>query len=115
MTEPLDETTEGRSADACPVCGEHRLAIIDFPELTGGGRSPAAEVVGGSGSDPTVPAIGCLACGAEWEDVNAFRAAVAAGPSGAVSDDAVRDDTGNAGPAIEEVAGLDASPEVGES
>ena len=67
---------DDRSADACPVCGEHRLAIIDFPELPGGVASPVAELVGGRGSDPSAPAIGCLACGAEWADVEAFRKAV---------------------------------------
>jgi hypothetical protein len=85
VNEPVEhpgDTEEDRSADACPVCGEHRLAIIDFPELPGGVASPAAELVGGRGSDPLAPSIGCLACGAEWADVEAFRRAADEAGSG---------------------------------
>ena len=91
-----DPSSADRSADACPVCGEHRLAIIDFPELPGGVPSPAAELVGGRGADPSAPSIGCLACGAEWPDVAAFRSAVATAESLASSDLAVEPARGDA-------------------
>lgn len=76
--EPTDngsDATEGRSAESCPVCGAHRLAVLDFPELSGSqGITQEPEIIG-RGADPVVPAIGCLACGAQWRDLDAFRRA----------------------------------------
>jgi hypothetical protein len=78
---PSDAGTRGEAADdrsalACPVCGEHRLAIIDFPETTATGYQALSEIIGmGEPTVVTPPAIGCLACGAEWPNVDAFQAA----------------------------------------
>jgi hypothetical protein len=69
-----------RSRDACPACGEHELAVIDFPDQHSTGYLPANEILGmGEPVAMTPPAIGCLACGAEWPDLDAFRGAAAAG------------------------------------
>jgi hypothetical protein len=77
MTGPGGEAA--RSSEACPACGAHRLAILTFPDLAGGNRPAEAEVVLiGRSADPSPPPIGCLACGAEWADLDAFREAAAA-------------------------------------
>jgi hypothetical protein len=69
---------DARSIEACPACGAHRLALLSFPDLSGG-RPPEAEVVlAGRSADPAPPPIGCLACGAEWSDLDSFRRAVEA-------------------------------------
>jgi len=63
-----------RSRYACPRCGEHRLAIIEFPRQHSVGFVPANEIIGmGEPTVLTPPAIGCLACGAEWPTLAAFR------------------------------------------
>jgi hypothetical protein len=73
---PSDEGADDRSALACPVCGEHRLAIIDFPETTATGYQALSDIIGmGEPTVVTPPAIGCLGCGAEWPDIAAFQAA----------------------------------------
>lgn len=69
-------TEDTRSAEACPECGAHRLAVLEFPYLPTTGYQPFAEVVGmGEARQRSGPGIGCLACGSEWADVDAFRAA----------------------------------------
>lgn len=72
-----------RSRQACPACGEHALAVIDFPEQHATGYLAANEIMGmGEPTALTPPAIGCLACGAEWRDIDAFRAAASAAEAG---------------------------------
>jgi hypothetical protein len=68
----LDETT--RSAAACPRCGAHRLATLDLPTIDTTGYRPLDEIYGMTGG-PNLqePAIGCLACGAEWPGLAAFN------------------------------------------
>ena len=64
-----------RSAYPCPRCGASRLAMITFPEQRTMGFAPAFEIIGmGEPVVMTPPAIGCLACGAEWPSVEAVRA-----------------------------------------
>jgi hypothetical protein len=72
-----DTDRDARSAETCPVCGAHRLATIDFPRLSGAPYLPASEAVGipTSSDRPALPGIGCLACGASWPSLAAFRAA----------------------------------------
>lgn len=73
MIESQDET---RSAETCPVCGEHRLTLLYFPETSVIGVRPYDELYGmGDASAGTEPGIGCLACGSEWPDLAAFRRA----------------------------------------
>lgn len=69
-------TEDTRSAEACPECGAHRLAVLEFPYLPTTGYQPFAEVVGmGEARQRSGPGIACLACGSEWQDLDAFRAA----------------------------------------
>lgn len=69
-----DETA--RSDEACPACGAHRLVLLDFPDTPISGYQANSDLLGmGDLHEATPPAIGCLACGAEWPDLAAFRAA----------------------------------------
>ena len=68
-----------RSDQACPACGAHRLAVLSFPHLPGGSPTDLEIPLGGRAADPAAPAIGCLACGAEWRDLDAFSRAQAGG------------------------------------
>ncbi len=74
----MDPTTDetSRSVEACPACGAHRLAVLDLPTTPATGYRAYDELIGlrALESEPR-PAIGCLACGAEWPDLQAFRAA----------------------------------------
>ena len=72
-----DSTDDLRSAEACPVCGEHRLTLLYFPETSVLGVRPYDELyfLGDKTAD-TPPGIGCLACGSDWTDLEAFRRAV---------------------------------------
>lgn len=64
-----------RSREACPACGAHRLTIIDFPDVPSMGVQPYSELLGmGEPHASTPPGIGCLECGAQWDDLEAFRA-----------------------------------------
>ncbi|HEY7736908.1 MAG TPA: hypothetical protein VH813_08960 [Candidatus Limnocylindrales bacterium] len=67
-----------RSERACPACGAHRLAVLSFPDLPGSRPTDLEIPLGGRAADPAAPAIGCLACGAEWRDLDAFSRATAA-------------------------------------
>ena len=84
--QPTDEPTDdARSADACPRCAAHRLAILEFPALTSTIHEPASDAFGivSETRQPGVPGIGCLACGAEWPSLAAFRAEQLEGPGAA--------------------------------
>jgi hypothetical protein len=68
-----------RSVQACPVCGAHQLALIDFPEISTVGYQPYSEVIGmGEAQERHEPGIGCLACGAGWNSLQAFKEGAAA-------------------------------------
>jgi hypothetical protein len=72
-----DDST--RSDEACPACGAHEMALVDFPSVSAVGYQVFSETIGmGEVRATTAPAIGCLACGAEWADLASFRAAQAA-------------------------------------
>ena len=71
-----DQPDAEQSKEACPVCGEHRLTLLHFPETSVAGVRPYDELYAmGDRSADTAPGIGCLACGSEWRDLAAFRAA----------------------------------------
>jgi len=71
-----DSADEARSNEACPVCGEHRLALLSFPNVDVLGVQPYAELIGmGDPTPDTAPGIACLACGSEWPDLDEFRSA----------------------------------------
>jgi hypothetical protein len=69
-----------RSEQACPACGAHQLAVLSFPSLPGSNPTDIEVPLGGRAADPSAPAIGCLACGAEWRDLETFSRARAGGP-----------------------------------
>jgi hypothetical protein len=71
-----DEIDAARSVDACPRCGEHRLAVLEFPALTSTIFEPVSDAFGiiTDARRPGVPGIGCLACGTEWSSLAEFRA-----------------------------------------
>lgn len=73
----MNDGHEGaRSAETCPVCGEHRLTLLYFPETSVIGVRPYDELYGmGDASADTEPGIGCLACGSDWPDLTEFRRA----------------------------------------
>jgi hypothetical protein len=79
----LEPSPTDRSNEACPVCGAHRLALVEFPTVSGAANPAASEVFGATTTpDQTPPAIACLACGCDWPDLPAFRLA----QSGAAGD-----------------------------
>ena len=66
---------EARSQLACPVCGQHRLAIARPPHIAVMGVQPYSDLLGLGDREPeTPPAIECLACGTRWRDIDAFNA-----------------------------------------
>ena len=84
MTDPGE-----RSAYSCPRCGAKRLAMITFPEARTMGFAPAFEIIGmGEPVVMTPPAIGCLACGAEWPTVEAVRSELGLSSDGEADPDA---------------------------
>ena len=77
---PGPDDPAARSELACPECGEHRLSVLDFPAVPALGYQANSELLGmGELHAATPPAIGCLACGAEWPDLAAFRDAAESG------------------------------------
>lgn len=66
---------DARSKEACPRCGQYRLALIEPPDVELTNIQVANETLG----IPTdvrlqgEPAIECLACGAEWPDLASLR------------------------------------------
>jgi hypothetical protein len=71
-----EQSEQATSAEACPVCGAHRVAILPLPDIAVLGVQPYTDLLM-MGDRPAPPrdAIGCLACGAEWPDLDAYRAA----------------------------------------
>ena len=67
---------ERRSAEACPVCGEHRLALgpDQRPDLRR--ARPYDDLIAmGDPGVPAEPSIECLACASSWPSLADFRAA----------------------------------------
>jgi hypothetical protein len=62
-----------RSEMACPVCGQHQLALDEPPQIDVLGVQPYSELIG-MGDVRTSGPIGivCLACGTHWRDRGAF-------------------------------------------
>lgn len=71
-----DQQDEGRSQEACPECGQHSLHLLYFPNVDVTGARAYDDMLGfGDVKPDQAPGIGCQACGAEWPDLEAFRAA----------------------------------------
>lgn len=74
-------STEQRSSEACPRCGEHRLKLVEPPDLEMTNVQVANDTLG-IATDVRLqgePAIECLACGTEWPGLAAFRSEQADG------------------------------------
>ena len=64
-----------RSGESCPVCGQHTLQLLYFPEVGATGARPYDELFGLGDIKPDAPpGIGCASCGAEWDSLDDFRA-----------------------------------------
>lgn len=75
MNKPKDAERE-RSKEACPVCGQHALHLLYFPEVDVTGARQYDDMLGfGDIKRVQPPAIGCEACGSEWASLDEFRAA----------------------------------------
>ena len=64
---------EARSEQACPVCGEHALALDTPPEIDVMGVQQYSDMLG-MGDLPNEGALGivCLKCDTHWRDKAAF-------------------------------------------
>jgi hypothetical protein len=79
---------EAQSDQACPVCGERRLAVERPPYIAVMGVQPYSDLLGLGDREPnTPPAIVCLACGTRWRDINAFKARTPEPPLPVASDE----------------------------
>jgi hypothetical protein len=64
-----------RSGEACPVCGQHSLQLLYFPNVGATGARPYDEIFGFGDVQPDEPpAIGCSSCGSQWASLEDFRA-----------------------------------------
>lgn len=62
-----------RSELACPVCGQHTLALDEPPHIDVMGIQPYSDMLGmGDLPSAVLPAIVCLSCGTRWQDREAF-------------------------------------------
>jgi C4-type Zn-finger protein len=62
-----------RSELACPVCGQHTLALDEPPRIDVMGIQPYSDMLGmGDLPAAILPAIVCLSCGTRWRDREAF-------------------------------------------
>lgn len=62
-----------QSEQACPVCGQHTLAVDEPPHIDVMGVQPYSDMVG-MGDLPSAGGIGivCLSCDTRWRDKAAF-------------------------------------------
>jgi hypothetical protein len=64
---------EENSRWPCPVCGQHRLALEEFPHIDTLGFAPYTDVIGmGDPGKHALPGISCLNCGTRWASPEAF-------------------------------------------
>jgi hypothetical protein len=65
-----------RSSEACPVCGQHTLHLLYFPEVDVTGARQYDDILGFGDIKPDdPPGIGCDNCGSDWPSLDEFRAA----------------------------------------
>ena len=91
---------EARSEQACPVCGEHMLALDQPPEIDVMGVQAYSDMLG-MGDLPNAGALGivCLNCDTHWHDKDAFDRGepdtdVSSDEPDEVADDAAEDSDG---------------------
>ncbi len=67
----MSDTT--RSAQACPACGQHSLAVDEPPQIDVMGIQAYSDMLGmGDVRPEAMPGIICLSCGTRWRDRAAF-------------------------------------------
>ena len=64
---------KARSEQACPVCGQHTLAIDEPPRIDVMGVQLYSDIVGMGDLRPAAMGIVCLSCGTRWRDREAFE------------------------------------------
>jgi hypothetical protein len=71
-----------RSVLPCPVCGEHRLAVDEPPQIDVMGVQPYSDMLGmGDLSQQGSLGIVCQSCGTYWRDRGAFDRGEAEAPA----------------------------------
>ncbi|MFV2064998.1 MAG: hypothetical protein ACC726_16025 [Chloroflexota bacterium] len=66
-------STDTRSDQACPVCGNHTLAVDEPPRIDVMGVQAYSDIVGMGDVSPTARlGIVCLTCDTRWVDKEAF-------------------------------------------
>ncbi len=78
---------EARSQQACPVCGQHTLALDRPPEIDVMGVQAYSDMLGmGDLQNDSAVGIVCLSCDTHWRDKDAFDRGEA-DPGQAIEDD----------------------------
>src|SRR6185295_5156732 len=74
MQRSEDHGADDRSERACPVCGEHALALDMPPRIDVLGVQPYSDIIG-MGDRPPDGSVGivCRSCGTYWPDLAAFE------------------------------------------
>jgi hypothetical protein len=70
----MQRSESDRSERACPVCGEHALALDMPPRIDVLGVQPYSDIIG-MGDRPPEGEVGivCRSCGTYWRDLDAFE------------------------------------------
>lgn len=67
-------TEVNRSEQACPVCGQHQLALDEPPRIDVMGVQAYSDMLGmGDLQGPGMLGIVCLSCGTRWRDRSALE------------------------------------------
>ena len=70
----MQRSAENRSEKACPVCGQHELALDMPPRIDVLGVQPYSDLIGmGDRSSEGSVGIICRSCGTYWRDLDAFE------------------------------------------
>jgi hypothetical protein len=78
-----------RSEQACPVCGQHTLAVDEPPQIDVMGVQAYSDMLGmGDLHQPGSLGIICLSCDTRWRDKAAFDRGDADPDASLVTDDA---------------------------
>jgi hypothetical protein len=85
-----------RSEQACPVCGQHTLAVDEPPQIDVMGVQAYSDMLGmGDLHQPGSLGIICLSCDTRWRDKAAFDRGDAEPDAGSLADDAEDADGGD--------------------
>jgi hypothetical protein len=85
-----------RSEQACPVCGQHTLAVDEPPQIDVMGVQAYSDMLGmGDLHQPGSLGIICLSCDTRWRDKAAFDRGAAEPDAGSLADDGEDADGGD--------------------